>query len=107
LLNAYTAYLTPGSKWIGYTHIQSCTDQNLSNLDLKLLTDSTEYDSALSGKLFRILCAPFVRCVASCHITFANLGHNDESHCECANAEKNLFFEKKIVFSRLFIFKVF
>jgi len=30
----------------------SCIDQNLSNLDLKLLTDST--DTALSGKLFRI-----------------------------------------------------
>ena len=30
--------------------MKSCIDQNLSNLDLKLLTDSA--DSTLSGKLF-------------------------------------------------------
>jgi len=44
--------------WLyNHVHTKSCMDQNLSNLHLKLLTDSA--DTTLSGKLFHtdtILC---------------------------------------------------
>ena len=46
---------TSSSKWTGSIIIirihASCMDQNLSNLDLKLLTDSADTRPTLSGKL--------------------------------------------------------